>query len=103
MDRMMRTMARFSYERFSPAAIDSVKRTAALAYADDMPAEPRHLCRALISSPSSDEWERYRAAKPGPGSVYSVFTPELRAVLERALELAEGRVETADLAAALDV
>ena len=87
----------------SPAATDSVRATAALAYADNMPAEPRHLRRALTSPQSPDEWERYRAARPGPGSVYSVFTPELRAVLERALELAAGQVETADLAAALDV
>jgi len=33
--------------------------------------------------------------------VYSVFTPELMAVLERALELAAGSVETAHLDAAL--
>jgi hypothetical protein len=34
--------------------------------------------------------------------VYAVFTPQLMAVLERALELAEGPVEPSHLAAALD-
>lgn len=95
-------IVRWSYERFSPAAIDSVQATAALAYADNAPAEPRHLRRALDSSPSADEWERYRATGPGAGSAYSVFTAELRAVLELSLELADGPVEPAHLAAALD-
>jgi len=94
---------RFSYERFSPAAIESVRATSAFAYADNVSAEPGHLRRALDGSPSPEEWERYGSAKPGPGSVYSLFTPQLKAVLERAVELAEGSVvETAHLEAALE-
>jgi hypothetical protein len=95
-------VAKFSYARFSREALDCVMATSALAYADDVAAEPQHLSRALRSSPSPEAWERFRAGRPGPDSMYSVFTPELMAVLERALELAEGPVETAHLAAALD-
>jgi hypothetical protein len=62
-------VARFSYASFSSEALDCVKATSALAYAEGVPAEPRHLRRALHSSPSPDEWERARAARPGLGSV----------------------------------
>ncbi|MDQ6807401.1 MAG: hypothetical protein M3065_21170 [Actinomycetota bacterium] len=58
--------------------------------------------RPLESSPSMEVWKRHSNGGPGLGSVYSVFTPELRRVVERALQLADGPVETTHLAAALD-
>lgn len=94
-------MAAFSYARFSSSAIECVTATSAWAYEDGVPAEPRHLRRALESSPSVEVWERHSNGKPGLGSVYSVFTPELRRVLERALQFADAPVETTRLAAAL--
>lgn len=95
-------MAGFSYAGFSSPAIQYVMATSAWAYEDGVPAEPRHLRRALESSPSAEVWERHSNGKPGLGSVYSVFTAELRQVLERAHTLADGPVESTHLAAALD-
>ena len=95
-------MAAFSYASFSSEARGCVVATSVFAYADGVPAEPRHLQRALHESPSEEDQERTKAARPGPSSVYTVFTEELRTVLERALELADGPVEPSHLARALD-
>jgi len=95
-------MAGFSYARFSSSAVDCVMATSAPAYEDGVPAERRHLRRALKSSPSVNVWERHSNGRPGRGSVYSVFTVELRRVLERAPRLTDRPVETIHLAAALD-
>ena len=92
-------MARFTYARFSEAAREHITATAVWAYADNTPATPEHLRRALQSTPPAPLWERWRAA---PAATSSQFTPELRAVLEQAFAAAQNSVEPADLAAALD-
>ena len=99
---MLGRVAAFSYASFSSEARGCIVATSVFAYADGVPAEPRHLLRALHESPSDEDQERAKAARPGPGSVYTVFTEELRTVLERAVEIADGPVEPPHLGMALD-
>lgn len=93
-------MVGFSYSSFSSDALEIVKRTPVFAYADNVPATPEHLRSALEASPPSSQWERWKAAA---GGTKSRFTPELKAVLVRANDIADkDPVDPKHLAAALD-
>jgi len=90
-----RRNALFTYAGFSADALQRVDATAVLARAENAPATPEHLRRALASA-SAAQLAGSRTSGRG------VFTPELMTVLVRAWEMADGKVDCATLAAALE-